>query len=115
MIKKILSFLFALALITSPFSGTVGGVASGSSIRVISVTGATMEHVFDGLQPGRYAVAIIHDENSNKRLDTNFMGIPKEGYGVSNNIVNMFGPPGFDESSFSLKDGVFTTEIKVNY
>lgn len=150
MIKKILSFLFALALITSPFSGTVGGVASGSSIRVvikgikpvkgnigllvfsskqgfpsdekkavkqsiISVTGATMEHVFEGLQPGRYAVAIIHDENFNKRLDTNFMGIPKEGYGVSNNIVNMFGPPGFDESSFSLKDGVFTTEIKVNY
>jgi uncharacterized protein (DUF2141 family) len=82
---------------------------------IITVTSSTMEYVFEGLTPGKYAVAIIHDENSNKRLDTNFMGIPREGYGVSNNIVNMFGPPGFEESSFTLKPGTYTAEIKVNY
>jgi len=82
---------------------------------IIKVTSQTMEYVFEGLAPGTYAVAIIHDENSNKRLDTNFMGIPREGYGVSNNVVNMFGPPGFDESSFTLKPGTYTAEIKVNY
>ncbi len=82
---------------------------------IINVTSSSMEYVFEGLAPGKYAVAIIHDENSNKRLDTNFMGIPREGYGVSNNIVNMFGPPGFEESSFTLKTGTYTTEITVNY
>jgi uncharacterized protein (DUF2141 family) len=82
---------------------------------VIQVTASTMEYVFEGLAPGKYAVAIIHDENSNRKLDTNFMGIPREGYGVSNNIVNMFGPPGFDESSFTLKPGTLTTEINVHY
>ena len=82
---------------------------------VIQVTASTMEYVFEGLAPGKYAVAIIHDENSNRKLDTNFMGIPREGYGVSNNIVNMFSPPGFDESSFTLKPGTLTTEINVHY
>ncbi|MFM7078204.1 MAG: DUF2141 domain-containing protein [Bacteroidota bacterium] len=82
---------------------------------IIPVTGSTMEYVFEGLVPGKYAVAIIHDENANRKLDTNFMGIPREGYGVSNNIVNMFGPPGFDESSFTLKPGTLTTEINVHY
>ncbi|MFZ9943328.1 MAG: DUF2141 domain-containing protein, partial [Bacteroidia bacterium] len=82
---------------------------------VIPVESNQVEQVYHDLPPGKYAVAIIHDANGNRKLDTNFMGIPKEGYGVSNNIVNMFGPPGFEESSFVLKSGVFTTEIKVQY
>jgi uncharacterized protein (DUF2141 family) len=40
---------------------------------------------FDGLAAGTYAVAAMHDENGNGKLDTNFMGMPTEGYGFSNN------------------------------
>jgi len=36
---------------------------------------------FAGIQPGTYAVAVFHDENSNGRLDANFLGIPREGVG----------------------------------
>jgi len=45
--------------------------------------------------PGAYAIAVHHDQNSNGKLDTNFVGIPKEGYGVSNDARPMFSAPRF--------------------
>jgi len=41
---------------------------------------------------GKYAVSVFHDENSNGKLDTNFLGIPREGVGASNNAKGHFGP-----------------------
>lgn len=58
--------------------------------------------VFRGLQPGVYAVTLFHDENDNKKLDTNFFGIPKENYGFSNKAKGFFGPPKFENAKFSL-------------
>ena len=49
---------------------------------------------FDGLPPGKYAAALIHDENSNAKLDT-LLGIPREGFGFSRNPPIGFGPPRF--------------------
>ena len=48
--------------------------------------------------PGVYAVAVYHDANSNGKLDANFLGIPKEGYGVSNDVRPRFRPPRFSEA-----------------
>lgn len=48
------------------------------------------------LPPGRYAFAVIHDENSNHKLDRNFIGIPKEGFGFSNNPKVYLSAPGFE-------------------
>lgn len=46
------------------------------------------------LAPGNYAVAAIHDENSNHKLDRNFLGVPKEGFGFANNPhVGLSAPP----------------------
>ena len=46
------------------------------------------------LPPGNYGVAVIHDENKNKKLDRNFLGIPKEGFGFANNPhVGLSAPP----------------------
>ena len=39
---------------------------------------------FSGIAPGTYAASAFHDENSNGKLDTNFMGIPREGVAASN-------------------------------
>lgn len=64
----------------------------------------------DDIPDGEYAVAIFHDENGNKKLDTNFMGIPKEAYAFSKGKVKMFGPPKFDECNFSITSD---TEIRI--
>ena len=54
---------------------------------------------FRDIAVGTYAVSIFHDENSNGKLDTNFMGIPREGVGASNNAVGHFGPPRFSAAA----------------
>lgn len=71
--------------------------------------------VFRDLPYGTYAVSVLHDENGNGEMDKNFMGIPKEGYGASNNPRKRMGPPGFDEAAFSVTQPEQTTEIKLIY
>jgi uncharacterized protein (DUF2141 family) len=57
------------------------------------------------LKPNKhYAIGILHDLNGNKRLDTNILGIPKEPWGVSNNIRPKFRAPNFDEAKFYFKE-----------
>lgn len=55
----------------------------------------TATAVWPNLPPGNYAVAAIHDENSNHKLDRNFLGIPKEGFGFANNPRVMLRAPDF--------------------
>ena len=55
---------------------------------------------FAGLASGNYAIAILHDENDDGKMNTNFLGLPKEGYGFSNNVMGTFGPPTFSKASF---------------
>lgn len=57
------------------------------------------------LPAGDYAIIILHDENKNKEMDTGFMGMPKEGYGCSNNKMSLIGIPKRDKSLFSLNAG----------
>lgn len=60
----------------------------------IDKTTRTATAVWSDLPPGNYAVAAIHDENSNHKLDRNFLGIPKEGFGFANNPrVLLTAPP----------------------
>lgn len=47
------------------------------------------------LPPGNYAVAAIHDENSNHKLDRSILGIPKEGFGFANNPHVVLTAPSF--------------------
>lgn len=58
--------------------------------------------IIESLNPGKYAFRYFHDENKNKKLDTNWIGIPNEGYGFSNNAEGSFGPPSFDEMVFEI-------------
>lgn len=59
--------------------------------------------VFRDVKEGRYAVAIWHDVNNNGKVDSNFLGIPKEPVGASNNAKGSFGPPKFDSASFQYR------------
>lgn len=57
---------------------------------------------FKGVAPGRYAVSIGHDRNGNQRVDTNFLGIPTEQWGVSNNARPTLRAPRFEEAVFTI-------------
>ena len=70
---------------------------------------------FSGLSPGRYAVSIFHDENGNGKLDSNFLGIPKEGVGASNDASSQFGPPKFDKAAFDYRGGKFEIVVHLRY
>jgi uncharacterized protein (DUF2141 family) len=61
----------------------------------------TLKVLFKNIQLGEYAVSIFHDANENGVLDMNFMGIPKEGFGFSNDAMGVFGPPTFTKAKFS--------------
>jgi uncharacterized protein (DUF2141 family) len=66
------------------------------------VKDGTATATFHDLPYGRYAIKIYHDENANGKLDTNFVGYPKESFGFSNDAMGRFGPPSFDEASFEI-------------
>ena len=58
------------------------------------------------LNAGKYAVKFFHDKNNNGKIDLNWIGIPKESYGNSNNIQPIMGPPKFKDMIFELKDNL---------
>lgn len=71
----------------------------------------TTELSIESLPPGKYAVAIFHDENGNDILDRNWLGIPKEKIGFSNAKMKTFGPPSFTECAFELRSDKEITVI----
>jgi uncharacterized protein (DUF2141 family) len=54
------------------------------------------------IPPGTYAISLFIDSNGNEEFDTNFLGLPTEQYGFSNNAMGRFGPPQFEPASFIL-------------
>lgn len=68
---------------------------------------------FEGIAPGVYAISAFHDKNGNGKLNTNFLGIPKEKTGASNNPKPRMGPPLFEASKFELGAEPLTLAITV--
>ena len=56
------------------------------------------------LEEGTYSIGFFIDKNDNEKLDTNFLGIPKEQFGFSNDAMGRFGPPSFEAASFTLQE-----------
>lgn len=65
---------------------------------------------FENVEPGNYAVMVLHDENDNERMDMEG-GMPKESYGMSNNPM-LYGPPTFADAKFELTED---TELKIRF
>ncbi len=55
---------------------------------------------FLNIEPGTYALAVIHDENMDGRIDTDWLGFPTGGYGFSAEAKDSMSPPSFDDASF---------------
>jgi uncharacterized protein (DUF2141 family) len=71
-------------------------------IRVKPKSDLTFTYTFENLPQGKYAFALYHDVNANAECDRNFLGIPTEAYGFSNNIVPKFSAPSFSECATYL-------------
>ena len=71
--------------------------------------------VLRDLPAGRYAVNAFHDENGNGDLDTNVLGIPKEGYGFANDPPANFGPPSFEAAAVTVGDEPVTAAMTMSY
>jgi uncharacterized protein (DUF2141 family) len=69
------------------------------------ITNGSARCRFQPVPAGSYAVAVVHDENGNQTLDSNFLGVPTEGYGVSNNKTYAMSEPRWDESRIDLAPG----------
>jgi len=102
-----------LALYSDPdgFPSRDGAMRSG----VLRVDEDVPVFVFDDVPHGLYAVSAYHDENDNGRFDTNFLGLPLEGYGFSRDAPVMFGPPAFDKAAFQLRSDERTIVVTIRY
>ena len=74
--------------------------------KIIPVSGRKLSYSFNELAEGKYAVAVFHDENKNGKLDKNYLGIPVEAYGFSNNARRTFSAPSFEEAEINVKSDV---------
>src|ERR1017187_1230148 len=81
----------------------------------IIVNGNATEFIFTNIEFGTYAVSVFHDENDDKVLNSNFLGIPTEGVGVSNNAKGSFGPPKFNDAKFEFNKSEQTMTISLSY
>lgn len=72
------------------------------SARKLKVSASKAGHIqIDGVKPGTYAVALVHDENTNGKMDLRLF-LPREGFGFSNNPKIRMGPPKFRSAQFTV-------------
>lgn len=81
----------------------------------VGISNKTAAAVFENVPEGTYAVSVIHDANNNRKFDTNFLGIPKEGYGASQNKLPFAAAPKFDDNKFTAGSTGTTVNIKLRY
>jgi uncharacterized protein (DUF2141 family) len=83
--------------------------------RRASVNASRLDPVsFLSLEPGTYALSLVHDENGNGQLDT-FAAIPREGFGFSGGSGPRLGPARFREAAFIVRPGANRQTIRVRY
>lgn len=82
--------------------------------KVAKASGNEVTVVFENVKPGKYAVSVLHDANRNKDMDKNKLGIPKEGFGFSNNVMGAVGPPSFERAQIDLQPDQKDLDISID-
>ncbi|MEH2022984.1 DUF2141 domain-containing protein [Nostoc sp.] len=90
--------------------------SSGSQSGCTKITGTSVKKEFSGLKPGTYAVAVVDDQNGDRKLNKDFFGIPQEGFGISKNptVSIQTGTPKFRDASFVVNKNT-TVNIIMKY
>jgi uncharacterized protein (DUF2141 family) len=105
----------ACALFESPVGFPTEFLGSASNIMIIKIRDTRARCNFLDVPPGTYALAVIHDENMNGKLDANFLGVPTEGYGFSSGAEASMSAPSFEDASFSYDGGDLDLTLELNY
>lgn len=70
---------------------------------------------FRNIPAGNYAISVLHDEDLDGKIKLGFLGIPQEGYGLSNQTKGIFGPPNFTEAKIDFKKQREKINISIFY
>ncbi|MBU2339941.1 MAG: DUF2141 domain-containing protein [Alphaproteobacteria bacterium] len=108
--------------------GLVRACMTGDPVRFPQCRSGTQSHravveahkgqvtvTFPDVAPGRYAIALLHDENSNGKADRALGMMPKEGFGFSRDARVRMGPPRFEDAVFEVADTPKAMAIKMRY
>jgi len=85
------------------------------SYRLVVPAGSAAQLTFKGVTPGRYAIALLHDENDNGKADRALGMMPKEGYGFSRDAPVRMAPPKYADAAFTVGEGGQSLAIKMRY
>jgi uncharacterized protein (DUF2141 family) len=105
----------ACALFESPEGFPIEFLHSATNVVIMKIRKSQARCDFQDIPPGTYAIAVVHDENMNGKLDTGFLGVPKEGYGFSNDARALLGAPSFAAAAMKYDARNLELAIKLRY
>jgi uncharacterized protein (DUF2141 family) len=105
----------ACAFFESPDGFPTEYLRVATNVMMIRVRKAQARCDFEDIPPGTYAIAVIHDENMNGKLDTNWLGFPVEGYGFSRGTQKLIGVPSFPAASFPYDGRNLDMTVTLHY
>ncbi len=103
------------ALFASPSGFPSDVLRSAMRLAAMKVPTRTARCDFLEVPAGTYALVVLHDENMNARADYNWIGLPKEGYGFSNDARGTLGAPSFSQASFAYDGKSLELTITLHY
>jgi uncharacterized protein (DUF2141 family) len=105
----------ACALFKSPKGFPTEFLHAATNIMMIKIQDTQARCDFEDIPPGTYALGVIHDENMDGKLATNWAGIPTEGYGFSNDAKALMSAPSFEAARFAYDGRTLDMTISLNY
>ena len=87
----------------------------GAHVSIVDAHEGKLVLSFKAVRPGRYAIAVLHDENGNGKADRALGMMPREGFGFSRDAPVRMGPPKFDDAVFDVKGRGHAMTIKMRY
>ncbi len=105
----------ACALFESPEGFPTEFLRFATNITMIKIRDTQARCNFLDIPPGTYALAVVHDENMDGKLGTNWLGVPTEGYAFSSGAKASMSAPSFEEASFPYDGQNLNMTIKLAY
>lgn len=99
----------------TPISAPISVIETSEHSQDVLITEAVLIVTFADIEPGTYAVSVMHDENADGTLNTGSFGIPREGFGFSQNPEIGTSAPEFSEAAIVVVGRETTTQVKLIY
>lgn len=103
------------ALFDAPNGFPVDVLRSAMRLVTMKVPDTEARCDFEDIPSGTYALVVLHDENMNGKIDTNWLGVPKEGYGFSNEAKASIRAPSFSDAAFAYDGQTLHLSIRLHY